>query len=139
MRYKMIEPILPILNGYSVQEKIFSARGIPPNEIYHYLNTTDEDVIDPEELDNLKEGATMIIKHIQNGDKIYVLVDCDVDGFTSAACLINYLHDLFPYAVETKFEYGVHSGKQHGLSDQMEMLKHSDYKLVICPDSSSND
>lgn len=125
MKYKQIEPLLPILDGFTTQEKIFAARGIPTNEIYHYLNTTDNDILDPNLLDNMEEGAKMLIKHIANNDKVFVLVDCDVDGFTSAACLLNYLYMNFPYTVQTNFEYGVHTGKQHGLSDQMEMLRNS--------------
>lgn len=69
-----------------------------------------------------------------------VIVDCDCDGYTSAAILINYLHDLFPTYVESKLIYYVHDNKQHGLSDCIDwILTVSNVGLVVCPDSSSND
>lgn len=69
-----------------------------------------------------------------------IIVDCDCDGYTSAAIFINYLHDLFPTYVENNLSYFVHDGKQHGLSDCLEQVKQTpNLGLVICPDSSSND
>ena len=69
-----------------------------------------------------------------------VIVDCDCDGYTSSAIFINYLHDLFPRYVEHFVHYFVHDSKQHGLSDTLDWLSSKDFlKLVVCPDSSSND
>lgn len=44
----------------------------------------------------MKDGARMLIQHIQANDKIFVLIDVDCDGMTSSAALINYLNMLFP-------------------------------------------
>lgn len=64
----------------------------------------------------------------------------DCDGFTSSALLINYLHDAFPIWVENHLTWYMHEGKQHGLNDcYEEIISANKYKLVICPDSSSND
>ena len=41
----------------------------------------------------------MLAKHIVNQDKIFIQVDSDADGFTSAAALINYLNMRFPGTV----------------------------------------
>lgn len=139
MKYQKIKPLLPILDSYTTKEKIFAARGIAPLDVYHYLNTSDEDILDPTLLNYMYDGAVMLAKHIKNGDQIYVIADTDVDGFTSAACLLNYLNRVFPYAIQNNFHYGMHTGKQHGLADQMDIIKNSNYKLVICPDSASND
>lgn len=68
-----------------------------------------------------------------------VLVDCDCDGYTSAAILINYLYDLFPSFVENYLDYYLHEDKTHGLSDCMEYIEENDYKLIIIPDAASND
>lgn len=87
----------------------------------------------------MKQGAATLIKHIQVDDEAMVIVDSDCDGFTSAATLINYLHDIFPYWVENKLSYTLHSGKQHGLNDHMSELEDGSYKLVIIPDAGSND
>ena len=48
MKYQLIKPIN---NNYSPIEQILTNRGIPFNEIKHYLNTTDNDINPPENLD----------------------------------------------------------------------------------------
>ena len=78
----------------------------------------------------------MLIKHVKQNDKIFIQVDSDADGYTSAAILINYLNCLFPHFVQTKIMYRIHDGKQHGLLTE---TIPDDVKLVIAPDSSSND
>lgn len=56
---------------------------------------------------------------------------------TSAALFINYLYDICPSYTEQKVAWYIHSGKQHGLTDCIDLaLK---YDIVITPDSSSND
>ena len=69
-------------------------------------------------------------------DKILVQIDSDCDGYTSSAVLINYLHTLFPGFVENNVTYRFHEGKEHGII--LETIP-EDVKLVIAPDSSSND
>ena len=78
----------------------------------------------------------MLISHIGQNDKIFIQVDSDADGYTSAALLINYLNRLFPHFVQTKLSYRIHDGKQHGLLTE---TIPDDVKLVIAPDSSSSD
>lgn len=84
----------------------------------------------------MKDGVKMLISHIERNDKIFVQVDADCDGYTSAAALINYLNYLFPHFVQTNITYRVHDGKQHGL---LINTIPTDVKLVIAPDSSSMD
>lgn len=84
----------------------------------------------------MQEGAKMLISHIGQNDKIFIQVDADCDGYTSAAILINYLNCLFPHFVQTQISYRVHDGKQHGLL--VETIP-DDVRLVIAPDSSSSD
>lgn len=38
----------------------------------------------------------MLISHLLHGDKIFIQIDSDVDGYTSAAALINYLNMIAP-------------------------------------------
>lgn len=116
-------------------EQVFLNRGIKPEDIEGYLNPSESNVINATLLDNMDEGVAMLIKHISNNDKIFLLVDVDCDGYTSAAALLNYLFQLFPYYVENNVYYYSNPGKMHGIqpADVPE-----DVKLVICPDSSSN-
>ena len=107
-----------------------------PEDIYHYLNTTEDDILDPSSIKNMEEGVKLLIKHISNDDKVFVQVDSDCDGYTSAALLLNYLYLLFPAFIENNVQFRLHEGKQHGiLYDTIP----EDVKLVIAPDSSSND
>lgn len=142
MEYQLIESSLSPEKQFTttVIERVLTNRGIKLEEIPHYLNTTDEDILDFNLIDNLKEGAQMLAKHINNNDDIYLIVDCDADGFTSAALLMNYLNLLFPGYVQNHIYYVLHSGKQHGIEDDFipEIIQKK-CKLVICPDSSSND
>lgn len=131
MEYHLKAPMIP---GYSPVEQILNNRGI--QNIYHYLHTTDDDILEPSTIMNIKNGAIMLVSHINNNDKILIQIDSDCDGYTSAAALINYLHKICPAFVENNISYRVHEGKQHGI------LLNSigdDIKLVIAPDSSSND
>lgn len=138
MRYQLIKPMNP---KYDAITQILTNRGIPVDEVSHYLNSTDADISSPEDLgaDLLKQAATTLIHHIVERNNILVICDCDCDGFTSAALLINYLYDLFPTFVETGLKWFVHEDKQHGLEDVMDYINQKDFKLVIAPDASSND
>ena len=139
MKYQLINPIN---QNYSTIEQILTNRGIPKNNIYHYLNTTDDDINSFLTLDEnkLKAAAAYLIKTITSKENCLVIVDSDADGFTSSAILINYLYDLFPTWVEQKLDYRVHDGKQHGLNDHVDwIVKSQKYSLVIIPDAGSND
>ena len=120
----------------SAIEWIFANRGIKPENIDHYLHTTRQDVLNPRFLNNIQRGAEMFISHLLAGDKIFIQIDSDVDGYTSAAALINYSNSLAPGLTQQNISYRIHKGKQHGLI--LDTIP-EDVKLVIAPDSSSND
>ena len=75
---------------------MFANRGINPADIDHYLHTTLGDILDPSLIANIYDGAKMFIKHLASGSKIFIQVDSDVDGYTSAAALINYANMFAP-------------------------------------------
>ena len=133
MEYRLRASEFPI---YTPVEQVLVNRGIPYDQINHYLNTTDNDILDPRLIPHLDEGAKMLIKHISQNDKVLIQVDSDCDGYTSAALLMNYLYCLFPSFVNNNISYRVHMGKQHGIIPD---TIPEDVKLVIAPDSSSND
>ena len=82
----------------------------------------------------------MLIKHINNDDKAFIIVDSDCDGYCSSAIFLNYLNRHFPHWIQNQVEYFMHDGKQHGLGDiNIGDLIQRGFKLVICPDSASND
>jgi single-stranded-DNA-specific exonuclease len=60
---------------------------------------------------NVEEGARILLKHINQEHDIFVIVDSDADGYTSAALLINYLFLLFPEYTVSHVKYQIHTGK----------------------------
>lgn len=117
-------------------ETVLVNRGIKLEDIPHFLNTTDDDILDPLLLKNMEQGLKMLIKHIKNNDKILIQIDCDCDGYCSSAILINFLYKFFPSFVINNISYRLHEGKEHGLI--FETIP-DDIGLVIAPDSSSSD
>lgn len=126
--------------NYSTLEQILVNRKIPYNETHHYMNTSDADISDPTAFgDCIEKGAKMLVSNIQQESNTLVICDCDCDGFTAAALLINYLNDSFPSFVQNNLKWYVHEGKQHGLSDCMDYINQKDFKFIIVPDAGSND
>ena len=136
MEYQLMAPRIPLGGLLTAVEQVLANRGIAPENVEHYLNTTDEDILSPMLIMNIEEGVKVLIQAIARGDKVLIQIDSDCDGYTSAAALINYLNRLFPGFVQSNIYYRIHSGKQHGIL--LETVP-DDVKLVIAPDSSSND
>ena len=143
MKFQLIQNNLNPLTSSTV-EHILANRGISKDIITHYLYTTDEDINSPLLFgeDRLKTAATALVNAIKGNHKCLLIVDSDCDGYTSAALLINFLYDISPSFVQNNLTWALHSGKQHGIDEKefdLESLALENYKLVICPDSSSND
>ncbi|MGL5765349.1 MAG: DHH family phosphoesterase [Sarcina sp.] len=128
MKYKLKgENIL-----YPAMDTIFKNRGI--KDYNDFLEIKDKDEINYNKLMNINEGIELLLKHIENKSKIQIIVDCDVDGFTSAALVYDYLQDNFK---DINLSYTVHAKKQHGISKDIRI--DNDVNLLIIPDASSND
>lgn len=136
MKYKLIAK--PNKN-YSPMQQILVNRGIDVKDIEHYLKTSDADILNPDLLDNMEEGVKRLVSTIKNQEKIFLIVDCDADGFTASAALVNYIYKVFPSAMDF-LSIQLHEGKEHGIEEKwLEEIVANEYKLVICPDASSND
>ena len=136
MKYKLIAK--PNKN-YSPMQQILVNRGIDVKDIEHYLKTSDADILNADLLDNMIEGVKRLISAIKNQEKIFLIVDCDADGFTASAALVNYIYKVFPSAMDL-LSIQLHEGKEHGIEEKwLEEIVANEYKLVICPDASSND
>ena len=135
MEYQLIEPRIPLRVELTAVERILTNRGIALAEVKHYLNTTDEDILDPKLIKNIDKGAKMLVSHIAEGHDVMIQIDPDADGFSSAAALLNYLNRLFPAFTQNHISYRLQDGKQHGVIPN---TIPNNIKLVIAPDSSSN-
>jgi len=116
--------------------ELLSERGI--TDIPAFLYPNQSLLSAPELLDNMEEGAILLEEVIRNRGRIALIVDSDVDGFTSAAILINFLEKAGPNA---EIDYFLHKEKQHGLDDFVDFFEEEgqQYSLIITPDAGTND
>lgn len=125
MKYKLIGnnitffPIQTVCKNRGISEDLFK---VDSTSIVPY-----------NKLDNIDKGVDLLLSHINKESNILIVVDCDMDGYTSSAVLYRYLIKTF----HIKIKLAVHTGKQHGLSDDITIG--DDIGLVILPDASSND
>ena len=132
MQINLINEINP---NYTATEQILTNRGIPYDKIDDFLNTTDSDINSFLDLNNMEAAVEMLFKHLKGESRILIQVDSDVDGYTSAALLYNYLRANHPNA---RIDYQVHDQKRHGL-DMVDSIYQNKYDLVIVPDAGSNE
>lgn len=107
-------------------------RGV--NNIDGYLNLSEEVIIPYQNLAHINEAVELYKRHIENNSNITIVIDPDVDGFTSAAMIYKYTNNLNP---ECKLTYLLHTGKGHGLTDEITIPE--DTQLLIIPDGGTND
>lgn len=125
-------------------EQILKNRGVENLEGFFDLDW--DCVNSPYNLDYIEAAVDKYISHVKNSSTIAILVDVDMDGFSSAALLVNYT------AMQQKFgdwqEYHptfvpiFHREKTHGLGDTEVMVKIRDEikpDLLIVPDASGTD
>ncbi len=117
-------------------ENLLHSRGI--DDVSSYLNPSKEVLQDPSALRNIRVGATLYHRIVSNGGRLLMIVDCDVDGFSSAAILYQYTKQLNENCT---IDYWFHEGKKHGLNDFIQDLltQNISYDLLLLADSSSND
>ena len=130
MRYKLIEGSLNDI--FNVQTTILKNRNI--DNISKYLHLDNSCEYDYFLLDNIKEAMSCFLKHVANNDLVHIVVDSDVDGYTSAAMIYKYIYMLNPFA---DVSYSLHTSKQHGLSPEIEIP--DECQLLIIPDAGTND
>ncbi len=116
--------------------ELLKERGI--QDIENYLYPKETNLLNPIDLNNIEKGAQLLLNSINEKKLILIIVDCDVDGFTSSAIIYQYIKNINN---EIEIDYLLHEHKQHGLEDKIEYIMNSNkqYGLIILPDSSSND
>lgn len=132
MKYKLVNRIIT----KDFAEQLLYERGIKNYSDFIYPTTSA--LQSPTMLNNIEEGAEILLHYLNSQKEIIIIVDCDVDGYTSAAILWNYIKEI---NVNANLSYELHSGKQHGLEDIMQKLDDRKTRpgLVILPDAGSND
>lgn len=80
---------------YNYLANLLRARGVV--NIEDFLQPTDKYLLNPQILNNINQGALWLEETLNKEDsKILIVVDCDVDGFTSGAIMWNYIRALAP-------------------------------------------
>lgn len=141
MRTKLVNK--DIRQNYT--EELLKERGVSEEYLPYFLGQPDSSLLqDPCAFNNIHEGYQMFkeILLLNPNQRILLVVDSDVDGFTSSAIMYSYLKKVKP---DLHIDYILHEGKGHGLSDLMDKIIEDDLKnelelrYIILPDSSSND
>lgn len=129
MKIKLINE--PITSDYGLN--LLRARGI--EDPYRFLHPDISCLQDWRDLDNIDEGISLIA-NLSSKSRVGLIVDCDVDGYTSSAIIYKYLVLLYP---KIDIKYYIHSGKAHGLEEHWKDIKDENFDLLIIPDAGSND
>lgn len=130
MNYRLIKNSLNDIDN--PKQTILLNRGI--ENWKQYLSLNEDCIHDFNLLKNIDEAVSCFIKHIENKNRIHIIVDSDVDGYTSASMVHRYIKHL---GKDINITYSLHTKKQHGISDDIEIP--DDCKLLIIPDAGSND
>lgn len=129
MKVKLINK--PISDEYGFN--LLKSRGI--EDVGKFLNPDITCLQTWRDLENIDKGVELI-KNLNGSSYVGLIVDADVDGYTSAAIMYKYLRKIYP---NINIKYYIHSGKGHGLEEHWRDIRDEDFDLLIIPDASSND
>lgn len=135
MRYKLIDNSLNDMSN--VLTTVLLNRGV--SDVRTYMRLSDSCIEDYNNLENIHEAVECFKKHFDADNDIAILVDCDPDGYTSAAMIYSYIKTQKP---DYPVSYLIHrNNKAHGLakmnSGDFEIPQGT--KLLIIPDAGTND
>lgn len=99
-------------------------------DIKNFLSPKETHTHNPNLLNNIDEGIELLHKNLNK--KIYLKVDPDVDGFTSAAYIRQFLQVLNP---DVNLIYQLDYNKKHGVFYD-DVKEYDDLSLIIVPDAS---
>ena len=126
-------------------KELLLERGVTEEQLDYFLKEPTEDALQsPMNFDNIVPGFEMFkdMCKLTPNERVLIVIDSDVDGFTSGAIFYKYLK---LHAPNLQIDYILHKGKGHGLSDTIETIlddidtNERKLRYVILPDSSSND
>lgn len=113
-------------------------RNLTKEQVHRLLNPSIDSIGDIQNFQSMNEGIRMFDEHIKKNNKIGILVDVDIDGYTSAAIVYIFLHRYLKHKnIEVLFH---DNSKEHGLQeDIMNKAIDSKVSLLIVPDAASED
>lgn len=119
------------INSKTPLEDYLRSLGIEsPNEFLIRPQKSSE--IDGSLLDGAVELVNILHSLFENNKKFFLVVDCDTDGFTSAAIFYNYFRCIYP---QSDIQWMLHEEKQHGI--ELDKIP-DDREVIVVPDAGSN-
>lgn len=118
------------VNKDNLVEDLLIKKGIEDPKRYVEANKKDEN--DSLLLSNIEAGCHLLIDHLNKGNKIFLQLDSDLDGYMSSTIFYNYVKLIWP---DANIVWRTHEGKQHGI-----ILNYvpDDVDLAVFPDAGSN-
>ena len=106
------------------------------DDIDFHVSPTDKYVTEITDIPLFSKGVQLLYNHLlDTTSKLAIVVDADVDGYTSSALFIKFMQ-FINYPIDILID----EGKTHGLTDNiMSKILDEQYTLVIIPDAGSND
>lgn len=95
MKYKLKQEIE---HGAGCGKRLLMARGINQYDLESYLSPDKGLMYNYKGLDNIDIATATLKKHIDKDSNIFIQVDSDMDGFSSAALMYLYIKKLNPEA-----------------------------------------
>ena len=118
-------------------DNLLMARGLDRTFLDYFYNVPNDDALqNPIDLKDIDLGVQNLHEAIKMKDHFVIVVDSDVDGFTSAAIIGLYIKKI---DCDANIDHVLHKGKGHGLSDTIDEVLELNPDFVILPDSSTND
>ena len=121
------------INQFSLNPLEDYLRSIGINEVAEFIGRPSKDTeLAPELLANAYKAVNMLCEAFEDKKKIFLIVDCDTDGYTSSAIFYNYFKKIYP---NSDIQWMLHEEKQHGI--ELDKIP-EDREVIIVPDAGSN-
>ena len=130
---EQIEKIIQENNINKLIATILSNKGITEKEqIEKFLNPTRNDFHDPYNMPDMQKAVERILKAKENGEKVIIYGDYDVDGITSITVLKSFLKDI---GIEAAYYIPNRIDEGYGLNiPAVENIAKEGYNLMITVD-----
>ena len=105
-------------------------------DVEKYLKADISNYGNPFDYPNMGKAVAVSKCAFDMAKKVGIVIDCDADGYCSAAIVYQFLQ-----IVNTEMEIQIfnHKGKQHGLKDLWSEIAKSKVEFLIVPDAGTND
>ena len=136
--------VLPTLTNFNPSTFIrdyLVACGIKEKDVESYLRADISHIQSPWLYPDMDKAVDRLEKGIKEKERIGILIDCDHDGYSSAAIIYQFIRSQSPDHSITVYH---HVGKEHGLSqnkdeDIVAQILESQVTLLLIPDAGTND